>query len=139
MTSKEAREELKRIRQYQNKIAERKQRLSQLRSTMITIRTSSFDVPVVGGSPANGCRLENLIDRASKLENQIYVDIVSMEEEKQRLCVQIEKLPEPYCSVLTRRYVGLQRFEKIAVDLNYTYEWVRHLDGIGVKKFADLQ
>lgn len=139
MTQQEARTELKQIRTYYNRIAERKQRLAELRSSMSTIRISKY-----GNSPASGAtnkdkyRLENAIDRCTKLENQISDDLISMAETQQRLIEKIERLPDPYATVLSKRYIHLERFEKIAVDLKYSYERIRHINSDGIKKYAEL-
>ena len=138
MTQQEARNELKQIHTYYNRIAERKQRLAQIRSSMSNIRISKYgNKPVKGASSHDQYRLETAIDRATNLEKQISKDIVAMSEAQQLLVEKIERLPEPYASVLTRRYIHLERFEKIAIDMNYTYEWVRHLDSKGVKLYSE--
>ena len=139
MTQQQARVELKQIHTYYNRISERKQRLAELRSSMANIKITNYGVcPARGATKKDEYRLEATIDRATKIETKIAHDIIAMEEARQALVDKIERLPEPYATVLTRRYIHLQRFEKIAVDMDYTYEWVRHLDCTGVKKFAEL-
>lgn len=139
MTQQQARTELKQIRTYYNRIAERKQRLAALRSSMTNIRISKYgNAPAVGATENDRYRLETAIDRCTKLEVQISEDIIAMAEAQQRLVEKIELLPEPYATVLTKRYIHLQRYEKIAVDLNYSYERIRHINSDGVKKYAEL-
>lgn len=139
MTSREARIELKQIRTYYNRIAERKKRLAELRSSMTTIRISKYgNAPAVGAIANDRYRLENAIDRATKLEEQISVDIVAMAEAQQQLVEKIERLPEPYATVLTKRYIHLERFEKIAVDMNYSFRSVKGFCSVGLKKYAEI-
>lgn len=139
MTSREARIELKQIRTYYNRIAERKKRLAELRSSMTTIRISKYgNAPAVGATANDRYRLENAIDRATKLEEQISVDIVAMAEAQQQLVEKIERLPEPYATVLTKRYIHLERFEKIAVDMNYSFRSVKGFCSVGLKKYAEI-
>ena len=139
MTIQGARAELKQIGVLYNRIAERKQRLAELRASMSSIRICKYGLQSSTGATAHDkYRLESAIDRATKIETQIASDIVVMAEAQQRLVEKIERLPEPYASVLTKRYIHLQRFEQIAVDMNYTYEWVRHLNSDGIKKYADM-
>lgn len=139
MTQQEARTELKQIRAYCNRISERKQRLAELRSSLNSVRTVKYSACSSRGSAQEyEHRLASAIDRATKLEIKISDDIVSMAEAKQRIVEKVEQLPEPYSTVLTKRYVHLQRFEKIAMDMNYTCEWIRHLDSASVKKYAAL-
>lgn len=139
MTHQEARNELKQIRTYYNRIAERKQRLAELRSSMSSIRISKYgNQPARGASDKDQYRLENAIDRATKLELQISNDIVAMAEAQQALIHKIERLPDPYSTLLTKRYIHLQRVEQIAVDTNYSYDRTRHLIYEGEKRFAQL-
>ena len=139
MTTQAARAELKQIGVLYNRISERKQRLAALRLSMGDIRISKYgDQPAAGATAQDNYRLETAIDRCTKLEIKIANDIAAMAETQQKLIEKIERLPEPYATVLSKRYIHLQRFEKIAVDMNYTYEWVRHLNSSGIKKFAEL-
>lgn len=140
MTQQEARNELKQIRTYYNRIAERKKRLAELRSSMSTIRISKYgNCPAKGATKRDNYRLETAIDRATKLETQISNDLVAMAEEQQLLVDKIERLPEPYSTVLAKRYIHLERFEKIAVDLNYSYYYLtKRLFAVAIKKYAEL-
>lgn len=140
MTQQEARTELKQIRTYFNRISERKQRLAELRSAMSTIRISKYgNQPTAGATPRDQYKLESAIDRATKLETQITNDIVAMAEAQQCLVEKIERLPEPYATVLTKRYIHLLRFEKIAVDMNYGYFYlVNKLFPSAIKKYAEV-
>lgn len=139
MTIQEARAELKQIGVLYNRIAERKQRLAELRASMGSIRLVQYgNQPTAGATPQDNYQLETAIDRCTKLETQIADDIATMAETQQKLIEKIERLPEPYATVLSKRYIHLQRFEKIAADMNYTYEWMRHLNSAGIKKFAEL-
>ena len=139
MTQQQARTELKQIRTYYNRISERKQRLADLRSSMGNIKIANYGIcPARGATKGNEYRLEAAIDRATKLETHIAHDILAMAEAQQQLVEKIERLPEPYATVLTKRYIHLERFEKIAVDMNYSYERIRHINSDGIKKYADL-
>lgn len=140
MTAGEARTELRQIHMYRNRISERKRRLYQLRSSMENIRISKYgDEPSAGCNPQQQYRLENAIDRAENLEREISNDILSMAEAQQRIVQKIEMLSEPYASVLTKRYIHLHRFEKIAVDMHYSYGRIKHLECIGVRKYCELK
>ena len=139
MTIQEARAELKQIGVLYNRIAERKQRLVELRNSMGSIRLIQYgNQPIAGATPQDNYRLETTIDRCTKLETQIANDITTMAETQQKLIEKIEKLPDPYATVMSKRYIHLQRFEKIADDINYSYRTVKRYCVTGTKKFADL-
>ena len=139
MTTQEARTELKQISVLYNRISERKQRLAELRASMGSIRLSSYDnQPTAGATQRENYRLENAIDRCTKLETQIADDIATMAETQQALIEKIEKLPEPYATVLAKKYIHFQSFEKIAYDISYSYRQVKRIHHSGVEKFAVL-
>lgn len=139
MTQQQARTELKQIRTYYNRIAERKQRLVELRSSMGNIKIAKYGIfPVRGATKGDEYRLETAIDRATQLETKISNDLIAMAEAQQRLIEKIERLPEPYATVLTNRYIHLLRLEKIAVEMNYSYDRTRHLIYEGERQYAQL-
>lgn len=140
MTQQQARAELKQIRTYYNRISERKQRLAELRSSMGNIKIANYGIcPARGATQADQYRLEAAIDRATKLETQIAHDIIAMAEAQQRLVEKIECLPEPYSTVLSKRYIHLERFEKIAADMNYSFYYLtKRLFAVAIKKYAEL-
>lgn len=140
MELEQARNELKQIRVFYNRISERKERLAEIRQSMTSIRVCAFGgLPAHGATPQDSDRLEKAIDRCSLIEELISEDILEMAEAQQALIEKIECLPEPYAEVLTRRYIHMQRFERIAVDMDYSYDRIRHLNSLGVKKYAELK
>ena len=139
MTIQEARAELKQIGVLYNRIAERKQRLAELRASMESIRSKQYgNQPTARSTRQDNYRVESAIDRCAKLATQIAEDVAAKAEMQQRLIEKIEQLPEPYATVLSKRYIHLQRFEKIAVDMNYSYRTVKRYCVTGTKKFAEL-
>lgn len=140
MTIQEARAELKQVGVLYNRIAERKQRLAELRASMDNIRISKYgNCPTSSATPQDNYRMEKTIDRCTKLESQITDDIITMAETQQMLIEKIERLHDPYATVLSKRYIHLQRFEKIAVDMNYSHPRIRHINSDGIRKYANLQ
>lgn len=139
MTQQQARNELKQIRTYYNRIAERKQRLAELRSSMSNIRIANYGIcPARGATNGDNYRLESAIDRAGKLEAKIANDILAMAETQQILVDKIERLSEPYSDVLARVYIHLQRFEKVSVEMNYSYRQVKRLHATALQKYCEL-
>lgn len=50
----------------------------------------------------------------------------------------VNRLSFPYCEILMRRYCRFEKFEKIAVDLNYDYRWIRRLHKKALSLFEGL-
>lgn len=62
-----------------------------------------------------------------------------LEAERERLCIvdRINKIDEPYRTILMLRYVQEKNFEEISVELKYSYAWTTHLHGEALQKFQD--
>ena len=137
MTIEEAKNELKQIEAIRNRILDRKRRLAELKADFENIKIAKYDGIFVGASKQDQCRLETNIDRREKLEKQISDDLLNLYELQQAITWKIEKLPHPYSTVLTKRYIHLESFEKIAVEMSYSYYYVANfLIPNSIKKYA---
>lgn len=64
-----------------------------------------------------------------------------LEAEKEKLEVEqkIEKVEEPYRTILHKRYVEELNFEKIADEMGYTYNSITHMHGDALKLYKKIQ
>lgn len=64
-----------------------------------------------------------------------------LEAEKEKLEVEqkIEKVEEPYRTILHKRYVKELNFEKIADEMGYTYNSITHMHGDALKLYKKIQ
>lgn len=63
---------------------------------------------------------------------------VDAERERLTIVDRINKLEEPYSTILMLRYVQEKKFEQIAFEMNYSYDWITHLHGEALDKFKNL-
>ena len=140
MSIEEAKRELRQIYSYYNRLRDRKERLAEVRERLFSfsMRVSTYGNIARPATSKDKCLLEALLDRMDALEAEISDGIIAMYEAQQRIVKKIEMLDEPYATVLTRRYVHMETFEKIAVMMNYTYGYVKQLLGRGIRKYAEL-
>ena len=139
MSIEEAKRELRQIYGYYNRLRDRKERLAEVRERLFSMRVSTYGNIARPATSKDKCHLvEALLDRMNALEAEISDGIIAMYEAQQRIVKKIEMLDEPYATVLTRRYVHMETFEKIAVMMNYTYGYVKQLLGRGIRKYAEL-
>lgn len=138
MSIEEAKRELRQIYGYYNRLRDRKERLAEVRERLFSVRVSTYGNIARPATSKDKCHLEALLDRMNALEAEISDGIIAMYEAQQRIVKKIEMLDEPYATVLTRRYVHMETFEKIAVTMNYTYGYVKQLLGQGIRKYAEL-
>ena len=138
MTIEEAKAELKQIEAIRNRIIDRKRRLEELQADFESIKVAKYDGVRVSASKQYQCRLEENIDRREKLEKQISDDLLNLYELQQIITWKIEKLPHPYSTMLTKRYVHRETFEKIACEMNYCYRQVIRIWKKSVEKYTKL-
>ena len=128
-----AKDYLGQIRVADLKIKQLEERLESLRYFGGAIR---YDVPPVQHSPSNSLetRLVELVD----LERDVLEEKFRLEQLRVRITREIHALDEPkYISLLYMRYVDGKRFEQIAAEMQYDYDWTRHLHRQALSAFAD--
>ena len=86
-------------------------------------------------SNATEDRLISQIDR----EREILAAIEAQTQMRLRITMEIHKLDNAtFIQLLYARYVRLQKFEQIALDMGYEYSWIRHLHKDALDAFAEL-
>lgn len=84
----------------------------------------------------NGDSLEKKIVKYVQLEQEINEMIDRFVDLKHKIIDQIQGLPEiKYIDVLFKRYVQYKSLEQIAVEMNYTYPYIRELHGYALANF----
>ncbi len=75
-------------------------------------------------------------DKLAKVEKEIDRAVDRLVDEKNRIIKEIQQLKSPaHISMLYKRYVELKRFEQIAVEMHYSYQYVRVLHGRSLEEF----
>ena len=76
------------------------------------------------------------ICRIIDLEAEINAEIDRFVDEKHKIINQIQGLKNSdYISLLFKRYVEFKKFETIAVEMNFTYQYVLNMHGYALKEF----
>lgn len=57
------------------------------------------------------------------------------EKEKLRIEKNIDKVEEPYRTILHKRYIEDKKLEEIATQMNYSFDRVRHMHGEALLKY----
>lgn len=87
--------------------------------------SSSGDAPFV-----------KLIGRIAELEAEINAEIDAFVDKKHKIINQIQVLKNrKHIEVLYKRYVEFKRFEVVAVEMGYTYQYTRELHGYALREF----
>ena len=136
MEIKEALVELNMYRKTKKRMSYIKERVAELQERMYSLCGAS-EVSVQGGQGKDE-KVISLLDKIAKYRGEL------LDSETYSLCLQndierkIYKVREPYCSVLRGYYVENKNLERLAVELNYAFDTVRHIKMKAVREYAKL-
>ena len=86
---------------------------------------------IISDNPAHSNKISDKVgDNASKMAdlNKEYQDRwLEAERERLNLVDKINRIDEPYRTILVERYIHEKSFEQIAVEMAYSYDWTAHL------------
>ena len=76
------------------------------------------------------------VDRITDLEKEINREIDKFVDDRHKMINQIQGLQNAkHIEILYKRYVEFKRFEIIAVEMDYTYQYIRELHGYALQEF----
>lgn len=92
----------------------------------------------VQSSPSGDAPFVKPICRTIDLEAEINAEIDKFVDEKHKIINQIQGLKNSdYISLLFKRYVEFKSLEKICVEMNFSYDYIKHLHGYALQDFED--
>lgn len=92
----------------------------------------------VQSSPSGDAPFVKPICRIIGLEAEINAEIDRFVDEKHKIINQIQGLKNSdYISLLFKRYVEFKSLERICVEMNFSYDYIKHLHGYALKDFED--
>lgn len=126
---------LQRIEKYGCCIEQKKQQLKELSEKMLSVSAINAGEKVSGGGMFD---FSGNVLRKIELENEINADIVRFERLKNDIVDQIQSMDNAvYINLLYKRYVECKRLEVIAVEMNYSYAYIKHTHGYALQNFYD--
>lgn len=132
MTAKEYLQQVFYLDKKINKMVREKEALQ---SILYSVGGISDEERVQGGSIGN--RTENLIVKIDEKERKINSEIDRLTGLKSDIAEEIYKIDnENYSEVLFRRYILLERWDKIADEMGYTIGYVFQLHGEALKRIV---
>lgn len=133
---RKAKEYLQRLQRLDTMINQKIQELSDLRATSKQIGGMDYSKDRVQTNACGDAPFTETVLRIIDLEHEINREIDAFVDEKHRIINQIQSLQNSkYIDILYQRYVKFKRLEQIAVDMNYTYDYVRELHGYALRDF----
>ncbi len=117
------------------------QKIKEVRDLRLqTQSTGSIDYSKerVQTSPSGDAPFVKLIGRIIDLETEINAEINTFVDEKHKIINQIQGLKNvDYISLLYKRYVEYKSLKRICVEMNFSYDYIKHLHGYALKDFED--
>ena len=130
-----AKQYLSRVRILDIKINNKISELSMLKSKSTSLQAVVINDDKVQTSPALD-RLGNDVTDILTLEEEIHKEIKVYNELKHKIINEIHSLNNRlYIEILYKRYVEFKSLEEIAVEMNYSYEWIKHNHGYALLNF----
>lgn len=133
-----AKEYLQQLKRLDTLINQKIKELDELRS-MSTVGAVDYSTERVQSSHSQEAPFVRIVHKMIELEQEINAEIDTFVDEKHRIINQIQGLKNPdYISLLFKRYVEFKKFETIAVEMNYTYQYILNMHGYALKSFEEI-
>lgn len=129
------REDLKKYKYNKEWVKERLDYIEEQKSLLTKITTTISDMPK--GSGNNDKLAENIAKMLDNL-NELSEKLLIMQEEQIKLLNTIEKVEEPYRTILDKHYIQNKTLVEVAYEMGYTYEHIKRLNGIALNKFDEI-
>ncbi len=130
-----AKQYLSRIRILDIKINNKISELSMLKSKSTSLQAVVINDDKVQTSPALD-RLGNDVSDILELEEEIQKEIKRYNDLKHKIINEIHTLNNRlYIEILYKRYVEFKSLEEIAVEMNYSYQYIRKRHGYALLEF----
>lgn len=135
-----AKEYLVRLGELDIKIKQKENQIEELKSLSTSVAAVCFSSDKAsGGGTAGDARFTEMIADIDRLEWEIRTDKVGFEVEKNKITNQIFLLHNPkFITLLYKRYVEFKPLCKIADEMGYSYDNIRHAHGYALLNFSEM-
>lgn len=131
-----AKEYLQQLQRLDTVINQKIKELDDLRLKSRSTGSIDYSKERVQTSPSGDAPFVKLIGRIVDLEAEINAEIDAFIDEKHKIINQIQGLKNSkYIEILYKHYVEFKRLEVVAVEMNFTYQYVVELHGYALKDF----
>lgn len=131
-----AKEYLQQLQRLDTVINQKIKELGDLRLKSQSVGSIDYSKERVQTSPSGDAPFVKLIGRIIDLEAEINAEIDAFVDDKHKIINQIQSLKNSkYIEILYKHYVEFKRLEVVAVEMNFTYQYVVELHGYALKDF----
>ena len=131
------RKDLKDYKYNQEWIKGRLEYIEEYRSTINKLTTVLSDLP-------KGSRTiyDNEAEKIAKLQdtlNELYNYIAEKQEKQKKILEQLNKLDQPYRTILELHYINGYNLVEVACKMKYNYEYTKKINSIALRKFDEIK
>lgn len=131
-----AKEYLLKVQKLDMVINQKIKELDDLRDMSTSVGSIDYSKERVQISPSGNAPFVGLIERINDLNAEINAEIDAFVDEKHRIINQIQGLTNiNHIALLYKRYIEFKKFETIADEMNFTYQYVLNVHGYALKDF----
>ena len=131
-----AKEYLQQLRRLDTVIDQKIKELDDLKVKSTCIGGFDYSKERVQTSPSGDAPYVRTVSRIVDLNEEINREIDDFVDRKHKIINQIQGLDNPnYIKLLFKRYVEFKKFEEIAFELDFTYQYTIALHGYALKEF----
>ena len=103
---------------------------------MSTVGSVDYSKERVQSSPSQDAPFVRVIHKIIELEEEINAEIDKFIDKKHLIINQIHALNDTnYANILFKRYVEYKSLELIAVEMHFSYDYIKHLHGYALADF----
>lgn len=133
-----AKKELREYRDNIKYIEEKQNDAEELRTTIEKVTPNLSGMPNGKGDNLDKAPLEEGLDRIKEIENDCNKKLQELLLKKFIVENKIDKLEQPYKSILYLRYIRGKALNKIPDELGYSYDHICKLHGKALKIYVEL-
>lgn len=131
-----AKEYLQQLQRLDTMINQKIKELGDLRLMSQSVGGIDYSKERVQSSPSGDAPFVKPVLRMIELEQEINAEIDRFVYEKHEIINQIQALQNPkHIDILYKHYVEFKRLEIVAVEMNFTYQYIVELHGTALKEF----
>lgn len=131
-----AKEYLQQLQRLDTMINQKIKELGDLRLMSQSVGGIDYSKERVQSNPSGDAPFVKPVLRMIELEQEINAEIDRFVDEKHEIINQIQALQNPkYIDILYKHYVEFKRLEIVAVEMNFTYQYIVELHGTALKEF----
>lgn len=131
-----AKEYLQQLQRLDTMINQKIKELGDLRLMSQSVGDIDYSKERVQSSPSGDAPFVKPVLCMIELEQEINTEIDRFVDEKHEIINQIQALQNPkHIDILYKHYVEFKRLEIVAVEMNFTYQYIVELHGTALKEF----